>query len=60
MENESKLHEEMPEIYKVDSSVMQRNYQQIKQEVQDIIESEMQNILSEPARENMVLKSSNV
>lgn len=55
-ENESKMYKEIPEICKVDNAIMQRNYQQIKQEVQDIIESEMEKILNDPARENMVVK----
>jgi hypothetical protein len=54
--DESKRYEEIPEIRKVDNAIVQRNYQQIKQEVQDIIESEMEKILNDPARENMVVK----
>src|SRR5437667_12889068 len=38
------------------SRLQQRNYQQIKQEVRDIIETEMEKILNDPARENMVVK----
>ena len=40
----------------MDNAVIQRNYQQIKQEVQDIIETELEKILNDPARENMVVK----
>jgi len=56
LENESKMYHGIPEICKVDNAIIQRNYQQIKQEVQDIIESELEKILSDPARENMVMK----
>jgi YWFCY protein/Type IV secretory system Conjugative DNA transfer len=56
LENESKLYEEIPEIFMVDNAIIQRNYQQIKQEVQDIIETELEKILNDPARENMVVK----
>ena len=56
LKNESKSYKEIPEICKVDNAVIQRNYQQIKQEVQDIIETEMEKILNDPARENMVVK----
>lgn len=56
LENESRMYEEIPEICKVDNAIIQRNYQQIKQEVQDIIETEMEKILNDPARENMVVK----
>jgi hypothetical protein len=56
LKNERKLYKEIPEICNVDNAVIQRNYQQIKQEVQDIIESEMEKILNDPARESMVVK----
>lgn len=56
LENESKLYKEIPEICMVDNAIIQRNYQQIKQEVQDIIESEMEKILNDPSRENMLVK----
>ena len=56
LEKESKTCQEIPEIGKVDQTIVQRNYQQIKQEVQDIIESEMERILNDPARESMVVK----
>ncbi len=56
LENESKMYKEIPEICKVDNAIVQRNYQQIKQEVQDIIQSEMEKILNDPARENLVVR----
>ena len=56
LEKESKTCQEIPEIGMVDQTVVQRNYQQIKQEVQDIIESEMKKILNDPGRECMVVK----
>jgi len=40
----------------VDNAIIQRNYQQIKQEVQDIIEAELQKILNDLARENIIIK----
>jgi hypothetical protein len=56
LKSESKSYQEIPEVCKVDNAAIQRNYQQIKQEVQDIIESEMEKILNDPAREGMVVK----
>ncbi len=41
LKTESDLYEQIPEINKVDSTIVQRNYQQIKQEVQDIIDTEL-------------------
>ena len=40
----------------MDNAIIQRNYQQIKQEVQDIIEAELQKKLNDPARENIIKK----
>jgi hypothetical protein len=56
LKNESRSYQEIPEIRKIDNAVIQRNYQQIRQEVQDIIETELEKILNDPARENMVVK----
>lgn len=56
LKTESDAYKQIPEINKIDNAIVQRNYQQIKQEVQDIIESEMEKILNDPARENMVVK----
>jgi hypothetical protein len=53
---ESKLFHTIPEVRKVDYAAIQRNYQQIKQEVRDIIECEMEKILNDPAKESMVVK----
>ncbi len=50
------MYQEIPEICKVDNAIVQRNYQQIKQEVQDIIETEMEKILSDSAKQSMVVR----
>lgn len=56
IEHESNSYVKIPEVRKVDNIVVQRNYQQIKREVQDIIESEMEKILNDPARQNTLVK----
>lgn len=53
---ESDLYEQIPVINKVDNTIIQRSYQQIKQEVQDIIDTEMERITSDPAKGYMVVK----
>jgi len=40
----------------VDKLIVQKNYEQIKQDVQDIIESEMQRILNNSALRNLVIE----
>jgi type IV secretory pathway TraG/TraD family ATPase VirD4 len=56
LKNESKLYEEIPEIGKVNNADIQRNYQRIKQDVQDIIETELETILNDPERKNTIVK----
>lgn len=56
LQSENEAYQSIPEIRKVDNIIIQRNYLQIKQNVQDIIESEMECILNDPAKESMVVK----
>ena len=46
----------IPAFKNVDNAIVQRNYLQIKQDVQDIIESEMEAILNDPARAGLVIR----
>lgn len=43
-------------IRKLDSTMVQRNYLQIKQDVQDIIQSEMERLLNDPGLVHLVIK----
>ncbi len=47
---------EIPAIRKLDNAMVQRNYLQIKQDVQDIIQSEMERVLSDPGLQHLVIK----
>ncbi|PWB27460.1 type IV secretory system conjugative DNA transfer family protein [Flavobacterium sp. HTF] len=47
---------EIPPVRKLDPATIQRNYLQIKQDVQDIIHSEMERLLDDPASGHMVIK----
>ena len=49
-------YEEIPVIRKLDNAMVQRNYLQIKQDVQDIITSEMDRISSDAALQHLVIK----
>ena len=42
-------------IGKLDKAMVQRNYLQIKQDVQDIIQSEMERVLNDPALRHLVI-----
>jgi hypothetical protein len=56
LKGEDQSYEQIPEIHEVHNAIIQRNYKQIKQDVQDIIDTEMHSILRDPAREKMVVK----
>lgn len=43
-------------IRKIDSSMVQRNYEQVKQDIQDIIHSEMERLLADPALAYLVVR----
>ncbi len=43
-------------IRKLDNGMVQRNYLQIKQDIQDIIQSEMERLLSDPSLKHLVIR----
>lgn len=47
---------EIPHVRKLDHSIIQRNYLQIKQEIQDIVNSEMERLLDAPTQSHLVIK----
>lgn len=47
---------EIPVIRKLDSAIVQRNYLQIKQDVQDIVDAEMERVLNDPGLGHLVVK----
>ncbi len=53
---ENRTYKKIPEVCKVDNAIIQRNYKQIKQDVEDLIESQMQQILSDPGKESLLVK----
>jgi len=48
----------IPEIRKLDNSVVQRNYVQVKQDVQDIVQAEMERLMNDPALQHLIVKKS--
>ncbi|WP_294958481.1 conjugal transfer protein MobC [uncultured Flavobacterium sp.] len=48
-------YEEIPLIRKIDSVIVQRNYLQVKIEIQEIIQSEMERIIRNPALASLIL-----
>ena len=48
----------LPEVRKINGAIVERNYLQIKQDIRDIIELEMERLLSDPALAHLVIKKS--
>jgi hypothetical protein len=46
----------IPQCRKLDNSIIQRNYLQIKQEVEELVESELERIISNPALQHLVIR----
>jgi hypothetical protein len=51
-------YKEIPLVRKLDNAIVQRNYMEIKQDVQRIIQLEMERLLSDPALMHLIIKKS--
>lgn len=56
LKSEEESYKEIEVIRKLDSSMVQRNYYQIKQDIQDIIQSEMEQLLNDPGLSHLIIK----
>lgn len=56
LKREEENYKNIEVIRKLDSGVVQRNYFQIKQEIQDIIQSEMERLINDPRFVHLVIK----
>jgi hypothetical protein len=56
LKDEHETDEEIPVIRKLDNTIVQQNYLQIKQDVQDIIQSEIGKMLNDPALTHLIIK----
>ncbi len=56
LKKEENNFKEIPPVRKLDNAMIQRNYLQIKQDIHDIINSEMERLLNDPALAYLVLK----
>ncbi|MAN25699.1 conjugal transfer protein MobC [Mesonia sp.] len=53
---EEQNYQDIEVIRKLDSGMVQRNYLQIKQDIQEIIQSEMERLLNDPGRSHLVVR----
>lgn len=56
LKREESSYQEIPTLRKLDNAMVQRNYLQIKQDVQEIIQSEMERVLNDPALAHLVVQ----
>ena len=56
LKQEQESYKEIPVIRKLDNVMVHRNYLQIKQDVQDIIQSEMERLLNDPGLVGTIIK----
>ncbi|KIA82523.1 conjugal transfer protein MobC [Flavobacterium sp. AED] len=56
LKKEEDNYKEIPAIRKLDNTMVQRNYLQIKQDIKEIIHSEMERLLNDPAQAHLVVK----
>jgi hypothetical protein len=55
LKGEQDKYEEIPVVRKLDNGIVQKNYLQIKQDIQDIINAEMERVLGDPGLEHLVI-----
>jgi hypothetical protein len=48
----------LPEVRKITGAIVERNYLQIKQDIRDIMELEMERLLTDPALSHLIIKKS--
>jgi len=56
LKQEQYSYKEIPIIRKLDNAMVQRNYLQIKQDVQDIIQFEMERVLNDQGLSHLIIK----
>ncbi|MDQ2752624.1 MAG: YWFCY domain-containing protein [Bacteroidota bacterium] len=55
LEKEAATYQTIPAFKQVDNAIVQRNYEQIKQDIANIIESEMETIMNDPAKKHLLI-----
>ncbi|GAA4429774.1 conjugal transfer protein MobC [Pontibacter saemangeumensis] len=56
LKKEQDSYEDIPVVRKLNNIMVQRNYFQIKQDVQDIIQSEMERLLNDPGLKHLIIR----
>ena len=56
LKKEIDCYQQLPDVRKITLAIIERNYMQIKQDIRDIIELEMERLLSDPALAHLIIK----
>jgi hypothetical protein len=56
LKKEQENYKEIPAFKKLDNAIIQRNYLQIKEDVQDLVQSQMELMLSDPSLKHLVIR----
>lgn len=56
LKKEENAYRDIAVVRKIDNTMVQRNYLQVKQDIQDIINSEMERLMNDPALRHLVIK----
>ncbi len=55
LQAEEAAYRDIPAVRKVTPELIQRNYEQIKQDIQDLLQCEMQALVTDPARMHLMI-----
>ncbi|RYZ15957.1 MAG: conjugal transfer protein TraG, partial [Sphingobacteriales bacterium] len=56
LKKEQEAYKEIPAFRKLDNAIIQRNYLQIRQDVQDLVQAQMAMMLNDPALKHLVIR----
>ncbi|UYQ92189.1 YWFCY domain-containing protein [Chitinophaga horti] len=56
IEREEAAYKPIPIIRKVDQAMIDRNYDQVRQDIQNIVSSEMERLLSDPSKRHLIIR----
>jgi hypothetical protein len=59
LKKEQENYKKIPAIRKIDNAIVQQNYLQIKRDVQEIVEAEMERLMGDPALTYLIIKKNN-
>lgn len=59
LKKEQDSYQDIAPVRKIDNSIIQRNYMQVKQDISELVNSEMERLLNDPALVHLVIKKQN-